>query len=65
MIEGLVNAKYEPVISLLVQGTVGLAREIEADAMGSTLLACMMLLDAHSLYVEVTEGGRVLIQPME
>ncbi len=40
-------------------------RYIEADAVGSTPLVGMALLDAHSLYVEVADGGRVVIQPME
>lgn len=37
-------------------------RHIEADAVGSTPLVGMALLRAHSLYVEVTDGGRVIIQ---
>lgn len=37
-------------------------RHIEADAVGSTPLVGMALLRAHSLYVEVADGGRVIIQ---
>ena len=123
MIEGVVNANYEPVISLPLRGPSGRAREVEAvvdtgfngyltlpqtlvaelglpfrnrsaatlangseetfdvygvtvlwngqhryvnaDAVGMEPLAGMLLLDAHSLYVEGVEGGRVVIQPME
>ena len=43
----------------------GHLREIRADATGSTHLLGMSLLDAHSLYVEVADGGRVVIQPVE
>lgn len=38
-------------------------RHIEADAVGSTSLVGMALLNAHSLYVDVEHGGRVVIQP--
>ena len=38
-------------------------RHIEADAVGSTPLIGMALLESHSLYVEVEHGGRVLIRP--
>ena len=38
-------------------------RRIEADAVGSTPLIGMALMDDHSLYVEVKDGGRVAIQP--
>ena len=40
----------------------GQPRYVEADAVGPTPLAGMLLLDAHSLYVEVENGGRVVIQ---
>lgn len=40
----------------------GQPRYVEADAVGPTPLAGMLLLDAHSLYVEVEDGGRVVIQ---
>lgn len=121
MIEGVVNANYEPVISLPVQGPAGQMREIDAvvdtgfngfltlpvalvaelglpfasigranladgseaafdvhhvtvlwDGMlrnveaattGSTPLAGMLLMDRHSLYVEVEASGQVVIQP--
>ena len=43
----------------------GTPRDIEADAVGPTPLAGMLLLDDHSLYVEVRDGGRVAIQPAE
>lgn len=33
--------------------------------MGMEPLAGMLLLDSHSLYVEVSDGGRVLVQAME
>ena len=41
------------------------ARQIEIDATGDTPLVGMLMLDSHSLYVEVEEGGRVLIQTRE
>ncbi len=37
-------------------------RHIEADAVGSTPLIGMALLDSHSLYVEIKDGGRVVIR---
>ena len=40
----------------------GQPRDIEADATGSTPLVGMLLLDGHSLNIEVESGGRVLIQ---
>ena len=40
-------------------------RHIEADAVGSTPLAGMALLDSHSLYMEVEDGGRVVIRARE
>ena len=43
----------------------GQPRHVEADAVGVEPLVGMLLLDAHSLYVEVTDGGRVAIQAME
>ena len=36
--------------------------DIEADATGSTPLVGMLLLDGHSLNIEVESGGRVVIQ---
>ena len=42
----------------------GHLRDIEADATGSTPLLGMSLLAAHSLYVEVSDGGPVVIQAM-
>ncbi len=123
MIEGSVNAAYEPVVTLAVQGPAGQAREIEAvidtgftgfltvtpalatelgldfrgtsratladgsevtfpyyavaviwdgqpryveaDAADTIPLVGMRLLDSHSLYVEVVDGGRVVIQIRE
>ena len=41
----------------------GMPRDIEADAVGPTPLAGMLLLDSHSLYVEIEDGGRVIIEP--
>lgn len=41
----------------------GMPRDIEADAVGPAPLAGMLLLKNHSLYVEVTDGGRVIIEP--
>ena len=38
------------------------ARRIKADATGSTPLVGMLLLDRHSLNIEVERGGRVTIQ---
>ena len=38
-------------------------RHIETDAVGATPLVGMAMLDSHSLYVEVENGGRVIIQP--
>lgn len=40
----------------------GEPRDIEADATGSTPLVGMLLLDGHSLNIEVESGGRVVIQ---
>ena len=42
----------------------GQPRDIEADATGSTPLVGMLLLDGHSLTIEVESGGRVVIQAM-
>ena len=119
MIEGVVNAAYESVVTLAVQGPAGRTREIEAvidtgftgfltvtpalatelglafqgisratladgsevtfpyygvavlwggrpryievDAADTTPLVGMRLMDSHSLYVEVENGGRVII----
>ncbi len=123
MIEGVVNADYEAVVTLLLRGPAGPRREIdavidtgyngfltlppamvtelgmvfltcgrvvlangsedvfevygvtvlwdgqpryvEADAADTTPLVGMALLDSHSLYVEVGQGGRVVIQAWE
>lgn len=43
----------------------GMPRDIEADAVGPTPLAGMLLLDSHNLYVEIEDGGRVIIEPRE
>ena len=43
----------------------GNPRNIEADAVGATPLVGMALLDSHSLYVEVRDGGRVVIRAEE
>ena len=40
----------------------GQPRDIEADATGSTPLVGMLLLDRHSLNIEVKRGGRVVIE---
>ena len=40
----------------------GQPRYVKADATGSTPLVGMLLLDGHSLNIEVESGGRVLIQ---
>ena len=40
----------------------GQPRDIEADATGSTPLPGMLLLDGHSLNIEVQDGGDVVIQ---
>ncbi len=42
----------------------GHPRQVRAAATGSVPLAGMALLNSHSLYVEVVEGGPVLIRPM-
>ena len=42
----------------------GQTRYVEADAADTTPLVGMRLLDGHSLYVEVENGGRVAIEPM-
>lgn len=123
MIEGSVNSNYEAVITLLLRGSAGRMREIEAvvdtgyngyltlppmliaelelpfqsegqatlangsveffdvygvtvfwdgrqrliDAVeaGTTPLIGMALMDSHSLHLDVVDGGRVVIQPME
>ena len=38
-------------------------RYVEADPADTTPLVGMRLLDGHSLYVEVEDGGRVVIEP--
>ena len=43
----------------------GQPRDIEADATGSTPLVGMLLLDRHSLNIEVVDGGRVVIRASE
>lgn len=43
----------------------GRPRDIEVDAVGPSPLAGMLLLDSHNLFVEVTDGGRVVIQARE
>lgn len=40
----------------------GQPRHIKADATGSTPLVGMLLLDQHSLNIEVERGGRVVIE---
>ena len=40
----------------------GQPRDIEADATGSTPLVGMLLLDGHSLTIEVENGGHVVIE---
>ena len=40
----------------------GEPRHIEADAVGSTPLLGMLLLDGHNLNIEVVDGGSVVIQ---
>ena len=40
----------------------GEPRDIEADATGSTPLVGMLLLNGHSLNIEVERGGRVVIE---
>ena len=40
----------------------GQPRHIKADATGSTPLVGMALLDSHSLYAEVEDRGRVIIE---
>ena len=42
----------------------GQTRYVEADAADTMPLVGMRLLDGHSLYVEVENGGRVVIEPM-
>ena len=41
----------------------GRTRYVEADAADTTPLVGMRLLNGHSLYVEVEDGGRVFIEP--
>lgn len=43
----------------------GQSRHIKADAMGSIPLIGMMLLDRYDLSIQVRDGGRVAIHPME
>ncbi len=43
----------------------GNPRDIQADAVGATPLVGMALLEAHSLYVEVRDGGPVVIRAEE
>ncbi|MCY3506783.1 MAG: hypothetical protein OXH41_11520 [Chloroflexi bacterium] len=41
----------------------GRTRYVEVDAADTKPLVGMRLLDGHSLYVEVEDGGRVVIEP--
>ena len=43
----------------------GQPRYVETAAVGTDALVGMMLLDRHSLFVEVADGGRVVLQAME
>ena len=43
----------------------GKPRHIKANATGSTPLVGMLLLDKHRLNIDVQNGGRVVIQPIE
>ena len=43
----------------------GAALSVEADESDTMPLVGMLLLDNHSLYVEVADGGRVVVQAME
>ena len=65
MIEGVVNAAREAVVTLHLQDPEGRTRDIEADATGSTPLVGMLLLDNHDLSIEVVDGGRVVIRANE
>ena len=62
MIQGVVNAAYEAVVTLPLQDPEGRTRDVEADATGSTPLVGMLLLDGHNLNIEVENGGGVVIQ---
>ena len=42
----------------------GQPRYVEVAAVGIDALVGMMLLDGHSLFVEVADGGRVVVQAM-
>ena len=53
-----------PIFSIAVLWD-GQQRYVEADAADTTPLLGMRLLDGHSLFVEITGGGRVVVQPME
>ncbi len=56
-----VSFRVHRVTALWDSGT----RHIEVDAVGSTPLGGMALLDSHSLYMEVEDGSRVVIQAGE
>lgn len=43
----------------------GALRQVEADALGPTLLAGMALLEGHEVCLIVTEGGRVSIEAVD
>lgn len=62
MIQGVVNAAHEAVVTLSLQGPDGRTRDIEADSTGSTPLVGMLLLDGHNLSIDVETGGSVVIQ---
>ena len=62
MIEGVVNAAYEAVVTIPLRGQAGQERDIEADAVGPTPIAGMLLVDKHTLTIDVESGGRVVIQ---
>ena len=43
----------------------GQPRSVDTYEADATPLAGMLLLDGHTLYVEISDGGRVVIQSME
>ena len=62
MIQGAVNAAYEPVVRLGLGGSSEEDREVDAHVPDSTPLVGMRLLDGHNLNIRVETGGPVVIQ---
>ena len=66
MIEGVVNAAYEPGNPCRRQrGYLRCLRRCLADAADTTPLVGMRMLDRHNLNIDIEDEGRVIIQAKE